>query len=101
MVVGGSGANDFLLKPFEVPELHARVDALVRTKRLHAKLTLTETALRTEHAKLSLIESAHRAEATFREEFLAILAHDLHLEVRPAPPEARRQRSLPRPASQL
>jgi signal transduction histidine kinase len=58
-----AGANDFLRKPFESTELNARVDALVRTKRLHAKLTLTEAAL--------------RDEANFREQFLAILAHDL------------------------
>jgi signal transduction histidine kinase len=58
-----AGANDFLRKPFDVAELNARVAALVRTKRLHAKLTATESAL--------------RDEANFREQFLAILAHDL------------------------
>jgi len=58
-----AGANDFLRKPFDVAELNARVAALVRTKRLHAKLTVTESTL--------------RDEANFREQFLAILAHDL------------------------
>jgi signal transduction histidine kinase len=58
-----AGANDFLRKPFDVAELNARVAALVRTRRLHAKLSVTESTL--------------RDEANFREQFLAILAHDL------------------------
>jgi signal transduction histidine kinase len=58
-----AGANDFLRKPFDVAELNARVSALVRTKRLYERMTQAESAL--------------REEANFREQFLAILAHDL------------------------
>ncbi len=72
-----AGANDFLTKPASVAELNARVAALVRTKRLHEKLTETEMALRAEHVRLAQTDTALRAEATFREAFLAILAHDL------------------------
>lgn len=59
----GAGANDFVRKPVDEDEINARVGVLVRTKRLHARLAATEAAL--------------RAEASFRERFLAILAHDL------------------------
>jgi signal transduction histidine kinase len=58
-----AGANDFVRKPCHETELSARVAALVRTKRLHARLAVAESAL--------------RDEASFRERFLAILAHDL------------------------
>lgn len=58
-----AGANDFVKKPCHATELNARVTALVRTKRLHARLARAEAAM--------------RDEARFRERFLAILAHDL------------------------
>jgi signal transduction histidine kinase len=58
-----AGANDFVRKPCHETELNARVNALVRTKRLHGRLSVAESAL--------------REEASFRERFLAILAHDL------------------------
>jgi signal transduction histidine kinase len=58
-----AGANDFVRKPCDETELAARVAALVRTKRLHSRLAVAESAL--------------RDEAGFRERFLAILAHDL------------------------
>ena len=58
-----AGANDFVRKPCEETELNARVAALVRTKRLHSRLVAAEASL--------------RDEASFRERFLAILAHDL------------------------
>ena len=58
-----AGANDFVRKPCHEAELQARVAALVRTKRLHGRLAVAEAAL--------------RDEASFRERFLAILAHDL------------------------
>lgn len=58
-----AGANDFLHKPCNETELNARVSGLVRTKRLHRRVAIAEAAL--------------RDEASFRERFLAILAHDL------------------------
>ncbi len=58
-----AGANDFLHKPCNETELNARVAGLVRTKRLHRRVAIAEAAL--------------RDEASFRERFLAILAHDL------------------------
>lgn len=58
-----AGANDFVRKPFDVGEILARIDTLLRTKRLHQRLALVESNL--------------RREASFREKFLAILAHDL------------------------
>lgn len=58
-----AGANDFVRKPFEAAELRARVASLIDIRRLHEKLARTEASL--------------REEASFREQFLAILAHDL------------------------
>lgn len=58
-----AGANDFVRKPCEETELLARVRGHVLTKRLHVQLKAAEAAL--------------RDEASFRERFLAILAHDL------------------------
>jgi signal transduction histidine kinase len=58
-----AGANDFVRKPCDETELNARVTALIRTKRLHHRVAVAELAL--------------RDEASFRERFLAILAHDL------------------------
>lgn len=58
-----AGANDYMTKPCDAAEMDARVATLVRAKRLHARLAVTEAAL--------------RDEASFRERFLAILAHDL------------------------
>ena len=58
-----AGANDFVRKPFETAELLARVASLIEIKHLHERLVRTEATL--------------RDEAGFREQFLAILAHDL------------------------
>jgi sigma-B regulation protein RsbU (phosphoserine phosphatase) len=58
-----AGANDFVTKPFKVPELNARVSSLIRTKRLH-----------------EVIDKAHhdlRGEADIRERLVGILGHDL------------------------
>jgi signal transduction histidine kinase len=51
-----AGANDFVMKPFDAAELTARVNGLVRSKRLADSL---------------------REEAQFRERFMGILGHDL------------------------
>jgi two-component system, sensor histidine kinase and response regulator len=58
-----SGANDFVRKPFLAPELNARVDVLLRSAALHAKLANAERQL--------------RIEVDFRERFMGLLAHDL------------------------
>ena len=58
-----AGANDFVNKGCTDAELNARVASLVRTKRLHDRASVAESAL--------------LEEASFRERFLAILAHDL------------------------
>ncbi|MEY2932371.1 MAG: hypothetical protein RL033_3120 [Pseudomonadota bacterium] len=58
-----SGANDFLKLPCSPRELIGRVSALVEVAALHAKL---------QHAQAEL-----RLEASFRERFIGILAHDL------------------------
>jgi signal transduction histidine kinase len=58
-----AGANDFLGKPFRIPELMARVSALLHTSHLHAKLAKAEQRL--------------RVEGEFRERFMGMLAHDL------------------------
>ncbi len=50
------GANDYVAKPFDAPELIARVNGLIRFKRLGDAL---------------------REEAQFRERFMGILGHDL------------------------
>lgn len=58
-----AGATDFLLKAYSKIELVSRVNAALRTKRLHDRLKLAEAAL--------------REEATIRERFMGVLAHDL------------------------
>lgn len=58
-----AGANDYVRKPVVAAELTARVNALVRSAVIHARLARAERELRTE--------------AEMRERFIAILAHDL------------------------
>ncbi len=58
-----AGANDFVRKPYSRTEFDARVAALVRTKRIHARLSEVEQRL--------------RIEGEFRERFIGMLAHDL------------------------
>ena len=57
------GANDYVSKPFRAEELNARVKTLVSLHREHESLVEAEQQL--------------RIEATFRERFVGILAHDL------------------------
>lgn len=58
-----AGANDFVRKPFVESELKARINALLRTARLHAALARTKNEL--------------QIEVEFRERFMGVLAHDL------------------------
>lgn len=58
-----AGANDYVRKPLVAAELTARVNALVRSAAIHARLVRAEREL--------------RVEAEMRERFIAILAHDL------------------------
>ena len=41
-----AGANDYLIKPYAAPELRARVDALVRSKRMRERAEHAETLLK-------------------------------------------------------
>jgi phosphoserine phosphatase RsbU/P len=41
-----AGANDFVMKPFQEPELQARIAALLRSRELHWKLADAEQRLR-------------------------------------------------------
>jgi PAS domain S-box-containing protein len=50
-----AGANDFVRKPFDDTELHARVAGALRTKRLFARARLAEHAL--DHERVRLRES--------------------------------------------
>jgi two-component system sensor histidine kinase/response regulator len=58
-----AGANDYVRKPVVAAELTARVNVLVRSAVIHARLASAEQEL--------------RLEADMRERFIAILAHDL------------------------
>jgi CheY-like chemotaxis protein/HPt (histidine-containing phosphotransfer) domain-containing protein len=64
------GAVDYLTKPFESPELRARVCSALRTKHLQDQLTQTNRAL--EAARVAA-ETAARAKA----EFLANMSHEI------------------------
>jgi signal transduction histidine kinase len=58
-----AGANDFVRKPYSQAEFDARVAALLRNQRIHARLVEVEQRL--------------RVEGEFRERFIGVLAHDL------------------------
>ena len=58
-----AGANDFVHKPCPIIEFEARIEALLRNKRIHERLVEAEQRL--------------RIEGEFRERFMGMLAHDL------------------------
>jgi signal transduction histidine kinase len=73
----GAGANDYLTKPYDAPELAARVATLVKINTLHTKTKLEEGR----NADLLARERAARADAEAanrtKDEFLAMVSHDL------------------------
>jgi CheY-like chemotaxis protein/HPt (histidine-containing phosphotransfer) domain-containing protein len=65
-----TGASDYITKPFDVPELRARVRAILRSKRLQDDLAETNREL--EAARIAA-ESATRAKS----DFLAQMSHEI------------------------
>jgi len=55
-----AGANDYVTKPYDAPELLARVGALVRSRRLHERVKQAERALSVERDKLLQSERRFR-----------------------------------------
>jgi signal transduction histidine kinase len=73
----GAGANDYLTKPYDAPELAARVATLVKIKSLHEKNRREEAR----NAELLARERISRADAetanAAKDQFLAMVSHDL------------------------
>ena len=83
-----AGANDYLSKPYAAPELHARVDALVRSKRmreraehaeglLHKVLSALPDGVVTIDAKGAIVFVNARAEEIFGEKREALVGRRL------------------------
>jgi DNA-binding response OmpR family regulator len=67
------GADDYITKPFQIPELEARVRALLRTKALTEELTSTQAALADTEKKLVMMQVAGAAAHELGQPLTALL----------------------------
>ncbi|MBI2925616.1 MAG: response regulator [Verrucomicrobia bacterium] len=72
-----AGANDFLSKPIDVPDVLVRVRNAIHTKRLFDQLQGAKAALEARNAELQAAKSAAEDANRAKSDFLASMSHEL------------------------